>query len=468
MDDLFVRVRPLVGEALTHCQVAVIGSPRLSPLVEHLVACGVRRWLVMEGNPWMPPVVKSLRKRYGNAIDINVECVKSITEMSHADLALVDDMEMAQALPDTLSRLVILLLDQGQSCHAVFALPNESLDLPNISNHALQCGWDWLTAAPLMALAARALLLRGTAFAMLAWEDAWAKGQRVYTVGSAYDPTLTHWQTQLSVPTIEHTGYRTPHDMTHHREGTLLITGVGSLGSVAAHALAPYVTRMVLVDPDRVEVANLVRQAYRAAQIGQPKVVALTESLQSAYPHLTCEPVVAAVQADERAAALIRQHGVSAALVTTGTQADFAISRALRAAALPHVVGRCYARARFWEAIVVDGANGPSYEQVRRAVSAGPTPAPTPEEIAAYGAVGELAGEPATSMETGWAAMWLARLLAQLMAPPALREGWLLARLAAEAPCFIGGVEVEQGVEGAAYGVQTPGELHAWSLAQVA
>jgi hypothetical protein len=70
-------------------------------------------------------------------------------------------------------------------------------------------------------------------------------------------------------------------------------------------------------------------------------------------------------------------------------------------------------------------------------------------------------------METGWAAMWLARLLAQLMRPATLREGWFLARLAAGASCFIGGLVVEMGAGGAAFGVRVPGEIHAWSIEEI-
>jgi molybdopterin/thiamine biosynthesis adenylyltransferase len=183
---------------------------------------------------------------------------------------------------------------------------------------------------------------------------------------------------------------------------------------------------LVLVDPDRVERVNLVRQAYSHHQLGQSKAVALAQALEAAYPGLTCEPVVASLCNESDVAELIRKHGVTAALIATGTHADFAIARGLRAEAIPHVVGRCYTRGRFWEGIVVDGAAGPSYEQVRRAAVAGPPAAPTPEEIASYGAVGELAGEPATAMETEWAALWLARLMAQMMAPAGLRERWLL------------------------------------------
>ncbi len=131
----------------------------------------------------------------------------------------------------------------------------------------------------------------------------------------------------------------------------------------------------------------------------------------------------------------------------------------------------------------MDGAAGASYEQMRRGVVAGPLPPPTSEELLSYGAVGELAGEPATAMETGWAAMWLARLTAQMLVPVNLREGWWLARLAADASCFIGGVgvekvaerveeggaklEAEQGTEKVAYGIGVPGQIHAWSSALI-
>ena len=60
-------------------------------------------------------------------------------------------------------------------------------------------------------------------------------------------------------------------------------------------------------------------------------------------------------------------------------------------------------------ALSEEGGGGSSYEEVRQRVVAGPAPEPTPEEVAAYGAVGELAAEPATAMECGWAATWLAR-----------------------------------------------------------
>jgi molybdopterin/thiamine biosynthesis adenylyltransferase len=475
MSGLFARVRPVVGEALSSCRVAVVGLPAAGVLVEYLAACGVWHWLVMAGNGWMGAQAAKLRERYGKDFNIHVVAVDSTGELGAADLAIVvDDAAVACRLPVMLPRLAIFTPNASYPCRAFLALAGEAFDLPcdlwKLPSTSPRMGWDWLTAAPLMALWARALLLRGSAYAMATWEDAWTRGVRAYTVGAPDDPTCAAWQASRHEAGVQPV-YRTP----RQRRGTLLVVGLGSLGSVAAQQLAPWVERMVLVDPDRVEVVNLMRQGYGYYQLGKAKAVALAEALGMIQDELVCAPVVACLRDEREVAMLIHDYGVTAALVTTGSQADFAITRALRAAAIPHVVGRCYARARYWEGIVVDGAHGSCYEQVRREVAAGPTPAPTVEEVAAYGAVGELVAEPATAMECGWAAMWLARLVTQMMTPPTLREGWLWARLAAGATCLIGGLVVEQGVDrdvdraagGAAYGIAVPGEVRAWSLEEI-
>ncbi|HEY1014228.1 MAG TPA: hypothetical protein VGE07_16060, partial [Herpetosiphonaceae bacterium] len=98
---------------------------------------------------------------------------------------------------------------------------------------------------------------------------------------------------------------------------------------------------------------------------------------------------------------------------------------------------------------------------------AGPAAPPTPEQRAAYSAAGALEAEPATLIESGWAAAWLARLTRQLLAPPALRERWLLDLLAAEAVCLIGGVGCEPTPVGPAYRVALPGQIHAWHRSEI-
>jgi hypothetical protein len=414
--------------------------------------------------------------------------VTSFVELAVADLVLVvDAAEITGDLPATLPRISICTPANGAcdslTSHALLAMAGEAFPLCEeaVSKRAASAAddWDWLTAAPLLARLARAILLRGTSYGMAAWEESWGAGRRSYSVGARHDPTAVRWGAEVNAQVVDAPTYRTP----PLRQGTLMIVGLGSLGSVAAERLAPWVKRMILVDPDHVEPVNLIRQAYSHSDVGKPKASALAQSFMSSNPGLECVPLVASLTEDREVTELLQHYGVTAALVTTGTQADFAIARALRLLAIPHVVGRCYPRGRFWEGIVVDGAAGASYEQMRRGVAAGPLPAPTLEELLRYGAVGDLVGEPATAMETGWAAMWLARLTAQMLVAVTLREGWLLARLAADASCFIGGVgvekvreemtekgallEVKQGVTRIAYGISVPGQVHAWSNTQI-
>lgn len=63
------------------------------------------------------------------------------------------------------------------------------------------------------------------------------------------------------------------------------VAGLGGLGSNIAVFLARLgVGRLVLADFDRVDVTNLNRQQYRAADLGQPKPKALAEQLRQINP----------------------------------------------------------------------------------------------------------------------------------------------------------------------------------------
>ncbi|HYF63720.1 MAG TPA: ThiF family adenylyltransferase, partial [Herpetosiphonaceae bacterium] len=298
---------------------------------------------------------------------------------------------------------------------------------------------------------ARAILLRGSEFARADLAALWAAGRRELYFDHPAQPLRAETE-PFSAPGA----FRTPSG----RRGTLLIAGLGSLGSVAALALAETAIGMVIADPDQVDAANPVRQAYPLAAIGQPKAAALAATLRGAgVPHVVA--LGQALDDEDAGRRIIAANGVTAGLVATGTAADFAIARALREAGLPHVVGRCYPRARYWEAMIVDGGRGPSLSDLRGHLALGPAPAPTPEQIAAYSDAGALEAEPATLVESGWAAAWLARLAAQLLAPAGLRERWFLDLLAAERTCLIGAAQVEQTQTGPAYAIAQPGQIRA-------
>lgn len=65
------------------------------------------------------------------------------------------------------------------------------------------------------------------------------------------------------------------------------VAGAGGLGSNCAMALARCgFKRFVLADFDRVEASNLNRQAFRLTQVGQHKVVALSENMLAVNPDI--------------------------------------------------------------------------------------------------------------------------------------------------------------------------------------
>ena len=72
---------------------------------------------------------------------------------------------------------------------------------------------------------------------------------------------------------------------------TVAICGLGGLGSNIALALARAgIGALILTDFDRVDVTNLNRQQYKAAQIGQEKAQALSDNLLEIAPYLHVIP----------------------------------------------------------------------------------------------------------------------------------------------------------------------------------
>lgn len=75
------------------------------------------------------------------------------------------------------------------------------------------------------------------------------------------------------------------------------VVGCGSLGSLVAQALAHAgVGRLVLIDPDSLEAANLGRHVLPATELGRNKATRLAHWLGTQLPHLTVEGIPARVQ----------------------------------------------------------------------------------------------------------------------------------------------------------------------------
>ncbi len=86
---------------------------------------------------------------------------------------------------------------------------------------------------------------------------------------------------------------------------TVAICGLGGLGSNIAIALARAgVGRLLLLDFDRVDLSNLNRQQYKAAQLGCYKTEALAVNLREIAPYLQTDLYTVHLTADNLAAVL--------------------------------------------------------------------------------------------------------------------------------------------------------------------
>ena len=88
---------------------------------------------------------------------------------------------------------------------------------------------------------------------------------------------------------------------------SVAVCGLGGLGSNIALSLARAgIGRLILVDFDRVDITNLHRQQYKAAQIGRFKTDALSENLREIAPYVRLETHTVRIT-EENAAALLRE-----------------------------------------------------------------------------------------------------------------------------------------------------------------
>lgn len=81
------------------------------------------------------------------------------------------------------------------------------------------------------------------------------------------------------------------------RDASVLVVGAGGLGSpVLSYLAGAGVGRIVVADPDQVEVTNLHRQVlYRMADLGRPKAEAARDALLALNPDVRIEAVTARV-----------------------------------------------------------------------------------------------------------------------------------------------------------------------------
>jgi len=125
------------------------------------------------------------------------------------------------------------------------------------------------------------------------------------------------------------------------RATTVLILGAGGVGSWLAHGLTLMgVRELVVVDPDRVEAANLTRQLYPLEAVGSRKIEALGVALRRLRPDLGFRGIDLMATDPDDLGALLEGVDVVAGCADHPTADDAAelVARACVPARMPHTV----------------------------------------------------------------------------------------------------------------------------------
>ncbi len=192
------------------------------------------------------------------------------------------------------------------------------------------------------------------------------------------------------------------------RRSTALVVGVGGLGSpVAMYLAAAGVGRLVLVDPEVVELSNLNRQVLHwTTDLGRAKVESAAEKLRRLNPHVEVVAVRRRIESLEDAVQLVREVDVVVDCLDNW-RTRFLINEACVRLGKPLV--HAAVRGLYGQLMVVKPGEGPCLRclvpeeppQEERIPVAGPTP----------GALGALEAMEAVKLLTGYGEPLVGKLL---------------------------------------------------------
>ncbi len=192
-------------------------------------------------------------------------------------------------------------------------------------------------------------------------------------------------------------------DLERLRRARVLVVGLGSGGSTVALELAKAgVASFTLVDPDRIEEANVIRHECDARYLGWNKAEAVADLISRRNP----EAEVEALAADAlRLGAHLEQALAGAALVAGCTDVEppkHLLNRLCLAAGVPAVYGGVYERGVGGEVIrCAAGPKDPCYACVTSVLKESVPPAGEEEELD-YGVIradGALRGAPGLGLD---------------------------------------------------------------------
>jgi len=509
------RVRPVVGRGLEGRCVGLLDPGPLAVAADALARSGVLRWRVAPGRVVRSgdALARALGERWvgslaGHALVEHLqehnrwEDRWDLEVVPRPDAALEVDLLLGvgqaslrrcrAACPPAACALMIA----GGAASAVVALhptlpTSDTLvdvlcqAVPASGAAARARPLDLLDAADVLAAMARDLLLPGGGLPgglqqhMAAMETSLVlRGSPAWPWEVAFvAPNQTEWLRRLLARSWRRPS-RLPRPALSGRH--VLIVGCGTASNWLPELWADG-AHLTLVDAKPFSVYNPVRQLAGTDFVGQdPKPLALQKVLERrsgpgrglVAVGARCRGAVLRVSLEDPASVrayrtLLDEAAPDLAILGTGRSQDdnYTLAEELRVRGIPHVVPTAFPGVSHYKHIAVDGARGPSYDDLGSRLPVDRGPGPRLDDASRqlyYGGT-----QPATLVETLPSVHSGLRLLKQLALPPAVRAPWLLRLTRSGRTCLVGANRVEVRAGMPLYGVRHPFQVVAYGIDDV-
>lgn len=517
-DEYYARIERITGNLLFEKTVGIFNAPFVSKAVELLASCGVlgfnycntsnanhfyaRVWGMPEAAEFEDMLSCKL-KEHNQFEDRWRFSYKSVIENQQVIIAGGIASQQRQAYLKGRKKNIPVVLGalfaNGTSAVSV-VWPGQVFPFAACADQIVEVDeyryFDWVDLNNQMANIVKAILLEGTAWERGDIMSLLYSGKRTLLLAHPEWPWVSRYvdmtceqeyQWFLNIVTAREK---------FSRQGgiagkTILIVGLGSLGSIAADHFRILGCTVIGIDGKEISIHNPVRQLYGTARIGQSKAFALAQMLGvssavTMYDALGICPTIETssrievqrkgrkfigIRADvfdsrEGSAffqGVLDEFAPDLVILATSHQAEYRMADLCREKNIPHIIGRCYNRARWFEITNVDGQKGPCFGCLQGHLYKGVQPSLTEEQLARYDISADdenaLQAEPATRVDTARCADSLSRFALQFLQEKNSRAAWFSRMLEEERTCMIGGNCAEYNAEMSdwSFGVLTPG-----------
>lgn len=518
-EEYYARVEKIVGTHLNQRQIAVYNTPFVSKAIELLASCGAlsfefrnstkvsetqaKIWGMGQGESFEFALTRHLadHNEFEDRWQFGFN-VRRDSPLSHPAIVIGGgDFESAilacaEAFNKNAPAVIGMLLQGGTSFVSVINSWKEFWTLFDLEftiyDNIEARYFDWIDLNNQVANIAKAVLLKGTEWerkditglldkgktTVFLHHPSWPWIARYFNIQDDADREWFQSAVQNAKPEPTRTNFSGK---------TVMIVGIGSLGSIVADHFRILWANIVGIDGAKVSLYNPVRQLYSTSDIGLFKAQALPEILAlstrgcnfeesegektlllKVYTNQFFAGIDGAIpdtlEGGKAFEGLLDEFRPDLVILTTAHPAEFRMAHILRKRDIPHIVGRCYPRARWHEITCIDGKNGPCFGCLQGHLYKGAPPTLTEEELARYEMENPddpqiLAAEPATRVDTSRAADTVVRLGAQLMSEGSERASWFRRIMEEERTCIIGGNHAEYSEEDEdwTFGVTSPG-----------